>query len=74
MGVGPIPYSKVRQYADRHRHNVGDEDQFLRLWSIVRAVDSEDLRLNAEASKPEKKKDDETRRKAPVAKRQSKKE
>lgn len=42
MGVGPIPYSKAREYAQRYELN---EDEWDFFWEIIQDVDSENLKL-----------------------------
>jgi hypothetical protein len=48
MGVGPIPFSAIDRYAQRY--GITDLDRFDRFLLIIKALDSEYLRISAPKS------------------------
>jgi hypothetical protein len=48
FGIGPIPFSSIDRYAQRYR--IVDLDEFETFLTIIKALDSEYLRLHAPAS------------------------
>jgi hypothetical protein len=53
MGLGPIPYSAIRSYADGQ--GVRSCDEFAYFYDIIRALDAEYLLLANSANKDETK-------------------
>lgn len=52
MGLGPIPWSSARAYADLN--SICDPDDFDNFWTIIGTVDAEYLKSQNEKSTPSK--------------------
>jgi len=52
MGLGPIPYSAIRSYADEH--DIVSRDDFDYFFKIIQGMDSEYLAITNKAEKGDK--------------------